>query len=600
MKQQIQAVLRKAGAEARDRGTEKERADLRGVEVTSVQQLYVSVRGMRTSAATNKCEFGYITPSGEELRWGPTSFTLYAEFHKRSRKVKEDTARTFHTVRGALVLNEQKKWCELCACAHGKDCQLLVAFRAEEARRKQELLARTKRESAPTRAQQQAARPEYTLSVEKEKQVRSEEIVEAQGTKMLETNVLPSNAGARGGGPHGLRGGGQRSWRSEGEAANGAERGQDADGVQGLSPAPRELSVLPTQVQVFPVQSPQERDPHHPKRYGIRGRKERENARVATGRQERPGRRGGTQSWKGKRGQIRWQCEWMVKGSEHNAFIWNGKGEVRQGRGRRQDGRIESQQLARTAGHGMADDLYTRCMSCRWRYICDCAIGKTTCERRVTALIAVHTVGSWTHKLCNMVPMQCSITCVISNAIGEACWFLKIKFLLEDKVIVVLQSVSWLAVMLLIARSTTKRRVHWGKKEEKVNRRGTRGERQTRRLIEQRRQVLKRIKAWCLARKLVYDGSIERKYRNKVRASKRWSKQKSSREAVVANKREYNRRNRGGHGGLGERKGGAGKQETAAPIVTIGCEDELMKDIGEPQYTWGDGSCWLWAVAGAM
>eukprot|EP00965_Chrysotila_dentata_P182704 6032699-Pleurochrysis_carterae.AAC.1 len=25
-----------------------------------------------------------------------------------------------------------------------------------------------------------------------------------------------------------------------------------------------------------------------------------------------------------------------------------------------------------------------------------------------------------------------------------------------------------------------------------------------------------------------------------------------------------------------------------------------MKDIGVPQYTWGDGSCWLWAVAGAL
>eukprot|EP00965_Chrysotila_dentata_P196427 6177565-Pleurochrysis_carterae.AAC.1 len=25
-----------------------------------------------------------------------------------------------------------------------------------------------------------------------------------------------------------------------------------------------------------------------------------------------------------------------------------------------------------------------------------------------------------------------------------------------------------------------------------------------------------------------------------------------------------------------------------------------MKDIGVPQHTWGDGSCWLWAVAGAM
>eukprot|EP00965_Chrysotila_dentata_P053903 1788549-Pleurochrysis_carterae.AAC.1 len=102
MRRQIQEVLRKTGEESGDRGTEEERADLRGVEITSVQQLYVSVRGMRTSAATNKCEFGYTTPSGKELRWGPTKFTLHAEYHKRSRQIKHDSARTLHTVRGAL------------------------------------------------------------------------------------------------------------------------------------------------------------------------------------------------------------------------------------------------------------------------------------------------------------------------------------------------------------------------------------------------------------------------------------------------------------------------------------------------------------------
>eukprot|EP00965_Chrysotila_dentata_P043746 1454496-Pleurochrysis_carterae.AAC.1 len=125
MRQQIQAVLQKAGEEAPDRGTERERADLRGVEVVSVQQLYVNVRGMRTTAATNKYEFGYTRPSVEELRWGPTKFMLYAEYHKRSKKVKANTARTFYTVRDTLILNEQWKWCELCAWAHGKDCQRL-------------------------------------------------------------------------------------------------------------------------------------------------------------------------------------------------------------------------------------------------------------------------------------------------------------------------------------------------------------------------------------------------------------------------------------------------------------------------------------------
>eukprot|EP00965_Chrysotila_dentata_P239724 6203271-Pleurochrysis_carterae.AAC.2 len=128
MRKQIQEVLRKAGEELTDRGTEREREDLRRVKANSVQQLYVSVRGMRTCAATNKCEFGYTTPSGEELCWGPTKFTLYAGYHKRSHKVKADMARTYHMARGVLVLNEQGKWCELCAWAHGKDCEKLVAY----------------------------------------------------------------------------------------------------------------------------------------------------------------------------------------------------------------------------------------------------------------------------------------------------------------------------------------------------------------------------------------------------------------------------------------------------------------------------------------
>uniref|UniRef100_A0A7S4F5P6 C3H1-type domain-containing protein n=1 Tax=Chrysotila carterae TaxID=13221 RepID=A0A7S4F5P6_CHRCT len=179
MRKQIQEVLRKAGDESSDRGSAEEREDLRGVVVNTVQQLYVSVRGMRTSAATNKCEFGYVTPSGKELKWGPTRFTLYAEFHKRSLKPKTHTANTYHTVRGALILNDQSRWCELCAWSHGKGCERLQSYRADEARRTNELLTKATRETAPSRAQQQAARPEYTLGVEREKQAQEEAVIRA-------------------------------------------------------------------------------------------------------------------------------------------------------------------------------------------------------------------------------------------------------------------------------------------------------------------------------------------------------------------------------------------------------------------------------------
>eukprot|EP00965_Chrysotila_dentata_P233110 6199381-Pleurochrysis_carterae.AAC.1 len=209
MRRQIQEVLRQAGEEKWERGTAEEREDMRGVEVSSVQQLYVNVRGMRTSAATNKCEFGYTTPSGEELKWGPTRFTLHSEYHKRTLKAKSNSARTYHTVRGALTLNEQAQWCELCAWAHGKECERLKAYRTQENERTLELMAKARRGTAPTRAQQQAARPEYTLDVEKEKQARSKQEWGRLGRGIRERADKPKankelcNAGARGRGAHG-------------------------------------------------------------------------------------------------------------------------------------------------------------------------------------------------------------------------------------------------------------------------------------------------------------------------------------------------------------------------------------------------------------
>eukprot|EP00965_Chrysotila_dentata_P259283 6213507-Pleurochrysis_carterae.AAC.2 len=69
---------------------------------------------------------------------------------------------------------------------------------------------------------------------------------------------------------------------------------------------------------------------------------------------------------------------------------------------------------------------------------------------------------------------------------------------------------------------------------------------------------------------------------------------------MEANKRERYKQRTGDQGGIGRRKGGAGKRKMATPVMPNECENELMKDIGAPHYTWGDGSCWLWAVAGAM
>eukprot|EP00965_Chrysotila_dentata_P060193 1995831-Pleurochrysis_carterae.AAC.1 len=120
-------------------------------------------------------------------------------------------------------------------------------------------------------------------------------------------------------------------------------------------------------------------------------------------------------------------------------------------------------------------------------------------------------------------------------------------------------------------------------------------------LAEQRRRLIqRRIKKWnkeCIRK---YDGKDRRKYRHKVRASNRWLKRRGKTEAKEANAREHRRHRRGKGRKDTRRRGGAGHRREARPVHVSKVEEELMKDIGVPQHTWGDGSCWLWAVAGAL
>eukprot|EP00965_Chrysotila_dentata_P104887 3464500-Pleurochrysis_carterae.AAC.1 len=50
--------------------------------------------------------------------------------------------------------------------------------------------------------------------------------------------------------------------------------------------------------------------------------------------------------------------------------------------------------------------------------------------------------------------------------------------------------------------------------------------------------------------------------------------------------------------GVREKREGGVRRARAVDASDV--EAELIRDIGTPQYTWGDGSCWLWAVAGAL
>eukprot|EP00965_Chrysotila_dentata_P025770 855846-Pleurochrysis_carterae.AAC.1 len=69
---------------------------------------------------------------------------------------------------------------------------------------------------------------------------------------------------------------------------------------------------------------------------------------------------------------------------------------------------------------------------------------------------------------------------------------------------------------------------------------------------------------------------------------------------MEANLREGRNRAKKMKEGDVKRKGGAGGNSIARRVKASYVEEELMRDIGVPEHTWGDGSCWLWAVAGAL
>eukprot|EP00965_Chrysotila_dentata_P095778 3166025-Pleurochrysis_carterae.AAC.1 len=122
-------------------------------------------------------------------------------------------------------------------------------------------MAKARRGTEPTRAQQQAARPEYTLNVEKEKQVRNIENIEGtvEGERGKAHTHGPNGelcyAGAGGNRALGVRSVGEGSGRSTRTTTSGIGRGPIANSLQGLQTASRELSFRTTQVQIFSLQS---------------------------------------------------------------------------------------------------------------------------------------------------------------------------------------------------------------------------------------------------------------------------------------------------------------------------------------------------------
>eukprot|EP00965_Chrysotila_dentata_P095779 3166026-Pleurochrysis_carterae.AAC.1 len=190
-------------------------------------------------------------------------------------------------------------------------------------------MAKARRGTEPTRAQQQAARPEYTLNVEKEKQVRNientEGTVEGERGKALtqESYEELCYAGAGGKGALGVRSVGEGSRRSTRTTTSGIGRDPIANRLQGLQTASRELPLSKTQVQIFHLQSFVERDACRTQGFRVGGGEEGTHAGVAARGQRRKGMgRSWTQRSRGEREQERERPERMVvgkRGREENA-----------------------------------------------------------------------------------------------------------------------------------------------------------------------------------------------------------------------------------------------------------------------------------------
>eukprot|EP00965_Chrysotila_dentata_P183111 6046793-Pleurochrysis_carterae.AAC.1 len=82
---------------------------------------------------------------------------------------------------------------------------------------------------------------------------------------------------------------------------------------------------------------------------------------------------------------------------------------------------------------------------------------------------------------------------------------------------------------------------------------------------------------------------MERKYRHKVKAAKRWWRRRTEAEAREANIRERRKHAKETWEKDARRSGGAGRGRRARAVNASDIEEELMRDIGVPQHTWGDG-----------
>eukprot|EP00965_Chrysotila_dentata_P194813 6176598-Pleurochrysis_carterae.AAC.4 len=420
--------------------------------------------------------------------------------------------------------------------------------------------------------------------------------------KSATTNTYMSTAGTGGDGARGMRSGGERRRRRTRSTADGTELPPTANDMPGLPFQLRELPLHAAAVQIFPMQPPEVRHTNQAEGSGTRGRKEGTHPSVAAGGQRTWGRKRRPQWSRGHSRQGR--EEWMVNGTE-------GKWEGQQGRGprddvmpeRETDGKIE---MKRKVGENNA--CAKQHEQNIWRDECAlvCAI-KT--DRKWCAIRDKHANGTSTiQPERNSLNCSCGTVCKIRIIHGKST--LRNKENMERRkrtnkhaveyfvTVYVWIGICGIGIKWLVIRG--KGGVGTERKERLKNKEGAKANDRANKNIRQQRLIQQRIRRWNKTRIVKYYDKDRKKYRHKSRASLPWSRRNYNTEANQANLRERRNRVKMTREENMKRNGGAGGRGRARAVEASYIEEELVRDISVPQHTWGDGSCWLWAVAGAL
>eukprot|EP00965_Chrysotila_dentata_P257616 6212942-Pleurochrysis_carterae.AAC.1 len=423
-------------------------------------------------------------------------------------------------------------------------------------------MSMAKRESAPTRAQQQAARPEYTLKVEREKQVKAEPVGRQTGRekskrKCTATNVLTLSAGTRGGGARGVRSGGEGRRRRKRSTSSRTERPPHADDLSGLPPQAGELPFHTTEVQVLPMQPFATRHTHQATGLRFRGRKEGTHASLAAGEQRTRGRSGRSQQGRGDRRQAQGRNERLVNGREVEP-------KARQGGPRRSGSMPEYDADGTNATQHERNMLSVARGTQHGRYVPqdNCGIdGAIQCAIWNVDANGINAIQPGR----NFLNAPCNTDCAIQTTLRQNMLWIK-EYMEWTKghkgpevktPWYVWSGVCCMAFTWLMRKGKGRAKTEPGEHREEKG--GSKASRCVSRMTQQRRLTQQRMRRWNKTRKVNQGDKDRKKYRHKVRASLRWMRRNDDGvEATEANIKEGRNRARTLKGINKKRKGGAG------------------------------------------